>query len=411
MSALPEDLKYVIVRFCDISGRVRMFTIAKELYDQLITEGIDVDGSSVAMTGIEESDIVVKGDPDTLRLTSLNGGKAVIVTAEVVDPAGIDPRIRLKENLEELKRRLGMDFRVGAEVEFFLLKDGRPYDSAGYFHAFDDMLELRIKFAEELRKLGLQPEVMHHEVAPGQNEINFRYDSAVRTADNILTYKTAIKKVAADLGLRATFMPKPFEGMNGSGMHLHLSLFKDGENMFFSGENGKLSELALNFLAGVLTHAKALAFFASPTVNSYRRLVPGFEAPVYIAWGHRNRSALVRVPVANGSSSHRIEYRAPDPSSNPYLLLSAVLAAGLDGIEKKLDPGEPYEGNLYHARDSVDMLPGSLEEAMNYALKDEVLIKAVGEKIFERYVEIKKKEILESRLHVSDWERSFYLDV
>ncbi len=411
MEALPGDLKYVVVRFCDISGRVRMFTITKELYDQLITEGIDVDGSSVAMTGIEESDIVVRGDPETLCVTSLNGGKVAMVTAEVVDPTGIDPRIKLKENVEELKRKLGMDFRVGAEVEFFLLKEGKPYDSAGYFHAFDDMLELRMKFAEELRNLGLQPEVMHHEVAPGQNEINFRYSSAVRTADNILTYKVAIKKVASDLGLRATFMPKPFEGMNGSGMHLHLSLFKNDENMFFSGENGRLSDLALNFLAGVLGHAKALAFFASPTVNSYRRLVPGFEAPVYIAWGYRNRSALVRVPVANESSSHRIEYRAPDPSSNPYLLLSAVLAAGLDGVEKKLDPGEPYEDNLYHARDSVDTLPGSLEEAMSYALKDKVLIQAVGDKIFERYVKIKEKEILEERLHVSDWERNYYFDV
>lgn len=395
-----------IVSFSDIQGKLRSFIISGDLIEDLLTSGIDVDGSSVGMTDIERSDIVLKGDESTFRLINMDGREMGFIIAEIADQADIDPRCALRRNLNEIARR-DLRFMVGAEVEFFLLRGDRPADESIYFDSVDEMMSTRLMLSEELERMGLRVELMHHEVAPGQNEINFRFDDALRTADNIMIYKMAVKKAARRIGLKATFMPKPFEGMNGSGMHVHMSLFSGERNLFYHDED--ISDQAKWFIGGILAHAKGLSFFASPTVNSYKRIVPGFEAPVYISWGYRNRSALVRIPSYDGNGSCRIEYRAPDPTSNPYLLLSAVLAAGLDGIKRKIDPGEPRADNLYHSRDA-DILPGSLEEAMRCAMEDDVLIEAVGRRLFARYVELKKAEIMESRRHVSEWERSFYID-
>ncbi|MGC9020087.1 MAG: glutamine synthetase family protein [Candidatus Methanodesulfokora sp.] len=401
-----KKVKRCIVSFSDIQGKLRSFVISGDLIEDLVTSGIDVDGSSVGITDIERSDIVLKGDESTFRLVNLDGREMGFIMAEIADQADLDPRYILRRKLSEIAK-MDMRFMVGAEVEFFLLKGDRPADESIYFDSVDDMMSTRLMLSEELERMGLKVELMHHEVAPGQNEINFRFDDAVRTADNILVYKMAVKKAARTIGLRATFMPKPFEGVNGSGMHIHMSLFSGGRNLFY--HDSDISDYAKWFIGGILAHAKGLSFFASPTINSYKRIVPGFEAPVYISWGYKNRSALVRIPSYNGQNSCRIEYRAPDPTSNPYLLFSVVLAAGLDGIRRRIDPGEPRGDNLYHSRDA-DTLPGSLEEAMKHAMEDDVLIEAVGRRLFARYVELKKAEITESRKHVSEWERKFYID-
>ena len=297
-----------------------------------------------------------------------------------------------------------------------------PHDAAGYFDLSEDLgTEVRKEMMNGLEDLGIKVETAHHEVATGQHEIDFEYADALRTADNAVTFKTTLKAVAASHGLYATFMPKPFFGINGSGMHTHQSLWdiKKGRNAFADGKDPYgLSETARQYIAGTLAHARGMIGILAPLVNSYKRLVPGYEAPVYIGWARINRSALIRIPqISKGSlNSTRIELRCPDPSSNPYLAFACMLAAGLDGLDKKMSPPEPVEENLYHfdaaklESRKIKQLPGTLREALDELRNDEVIADALGEHVFERFVEAKTEEWDDYRMQVSSWELDRYLE-
>ncbi len=322
----------------------------------------------------------------------------------------------------------GYVLNTGPELEFFLLRrsaegvETLPHDGAGYFDLSEDLgTEVRKEMMNGLEDLGIKVETAHHEVATGQHEIDFEYADALRTADNAVTFKTTLKAVAASHGLYATFMPKPFFGINGSGMHVHQSLWdtKKGSNAFRDPKDPYgLSETARQYIAGTLTHARGMIAILAPLVNSYKRLVPGYEAPVYIGWARINRSALIRIPqISKGSTnSTRIELRCPDPSSNPYLAFAVMLASGLDGIEKKMSPPDPVEENLYHfdaaklESRNIKQLPGTLREALDELRNDEVVAEALGEHVFERFVEAKTEEWDEYRMQVSAWELDRYLE-
>jgi glutamine synthetase len=318
---------------------------------------------------------------------------------------------------------------TGPELEFFLLRrsdDGTvaplPHDAAGYYDLSEDLgTEVRKEMMNSLEEFGIKVETAHHEVATGQHEIDFEYADALRTADNAVTFKTTLKAVAANAGLYATFMPKPFFGINGSGMHTHQSLWdvKKGANAFADAKDPYgLSTVARQYIAGTLEHARGMIAVLAPLVNSYKRLVPGYEAPVYVGWARINRSALIRIPqISKGSlNSIRIELRCPDPSSNPYLAFAAMLAAGLDGIERKLTPPDPVEENLYHfdaaklESRNIRQLPGTLREAIEELSRDEVIRDALGDHVFERFVEAKIEEWDEYRTQVSSWEVERYLE-
>jgi glutamine synthetase len=340
-----------------------------------------------------------------------------------------DPRGALKRMLEKVTAR-GLRYNVGPEPEFFLFNRGGnqsihpvPHDVGGYFDfsANDEAVRVRTELMDALRGMGLNVEMGHHEVALGQHEIDFRFDDALQTADNVLTLKYTVKAIAAQHGLVASFMPKPIFGINGSGMHCHQSLFDArGENAFFDGKDPfKLSNLAYGFIAGQLSHARALAAVVAPTVNSYKRLVPGYEAPVYVGWAQINRSALIRIPrfTEGRNKSMRAELRFPDPSANPYLAFTVMLAAALDGIDRQLSAPEPLNNvNVYHltaeerqAR-GIQELPGSLSEALRELEKDEVVKDALGPTIYEAFVRAKWAEIEEYRMTVTDWELERYLE-
>jgi glutamine synthetase len=326
---------------------------------------------------------------------------------------------------------MGFDtFNLGPELEFFyfgsdeLDLDGVPtiLDKGGYFDLSEDLgTEVRKEMMNALEEFGIKVETAHHEVATGQHEIDFEYADALRTADNAITFKTTLKAIAAARGLYATFMPKPFFGINGSGMHTHQSLWdvKKGRNAFSDPKDSYgLSETARQYIAGTLEHARGMISVLAPLVNSYKRLVPGYEAPVYVGWARINRSALIRIPqISKGSdASTRIELRCPDPSSNPYLAFAAMLAAGLDGIERKLTPPYPVEENLYHfdaaklESRKIRQLPGTLREALVELSRDEVIRDALGDHVLERFVEAKTEEWDEYRIQVSDWEVQRYLE-
>ncbi len=373
-----------VVGFTDVSGRFRTLYVSDKVLRDLMDGGIDIDGSSIGVSPVNDSDVVIRG---VKELGEIMGKRFVLAEMEKHDP-----RARLREFLESMD--YGASF--ASEIEFFILKDGKPADAMGYFSAFDPLMGIRDEMVEALSQF-MEVEVSHHEVAPGQGEINFRYGDPVETADRVQVYKQVLRIVARRRGYDVTFMPKPFEGMNGSGMHTHVNLERNGENVFrgFSREMGY-------FLGGILEHARALSFLASPAVNSYKRLVPNHEAPVYICWGRRNRSAMVRIPHGD----NRIEYRAPDPMANPYLLYLGILAAGLDGIKRKIDPGEPVEEEAYHA--DLETLPMSLYEAMKEFERDEVLREALGD-IYPVYRKEKLREILEEKRHISPWERERYM--
>jgi glutamine synthetase len=340
-----------------------------------------------------------------------------------------DPRGVLKRQMARVTER-GWTFNIGPEPEFFLFKDDNsesvhpvPHDVGGYFDfsAGDEAVRVRTELMDALSSMGLDIEVGHHEVALGQHEIDFRYTDAVKAADNVLTLKYTVKAIAALHGLTASFMPKPVSGINGSGMHCHQSLFdKDGNNVFFDdNDEYKLSATAYSFIAGQLKHARGLAALVAPTVNSYKRLVPGYEAPVYIGWAQMNRSALIRIPRYNEgrSKSVRAELRFPDPSSNPYLAFGAMLAAGLDGVENNMTPPKSLNNiNLYdldakgRKKHGVGELPGSLGESLVELSKDKVLIEALGTSAYEAFMRAKTEEWNAYRLHVSDFEIERYLE-
>jgi glutamine synthetase len=427
------DVKFIRLQFTDILGIIKNVTITVDQLEDALDGKIMFDGSSIeGFTRIQESDMYLKPDYDTFAILPWKPrqGAEARLMCDVYDsnnePFIGCPRGILKKVLEEA-RRMGYEMYAGPEPEFFLFhtdEEGRPTiktnDKGSYFDLSPvDLGEnARRDIVLALQEMGFEVEAAHHEVAPGQHEIDFKYTRALRTADNVVTFKFVTKAIAAEHGLYATFMPKPIFGENGSGMHIHMSLFKDGINAFYD-ENDRelgLSKLARHFIGGILRHARAFTAVTNPTVNSYKRLVPGYEAPVYISWSGRNRSALVRVPAGRGSAS-RIELRSPDPSANPYLALAVILAAGLDGIRNEMDPGPETLNNIYdmtpeeRMEAGIESLPGSLKEALDYLSQDEVIKDALGPHAYEHFMKAKLIEWDIYRIQVHQWELDQYLGV
>ena len=430
---VEKKIRFLQLVFVDINGVPKGMEIPISRYEEAIEDGISFDGSSIpGFQGIEDSDLVFKADPTTFSEVPWEGIARVygyIYRDE--KPYWADSRSVLKNTLKELAEK-GMRAYIGPEPEFYFFRKNGTWelnlpDAGGYFDIInlDKARDIKREIALYMPYFGLTPEVLHHEVGRAQHEIDFRFDDALRTADNIVSFKYVVKAVGEMHGLYATFMPKPIYGMPGNGMHLHISLWKGDENLFM-GEEG-ISDTALHFIGGILKHARALTALTNPTVNSYKRLVPGYEAPVYISWGYRNRSALIRVPAFWGKGA-RIEYRCPDPSANPYLAFAAILKAGLDGIEKGIEPSAYVEENVYEmsdkARDELGIatLPGSLEEALDELRKDRVVRDALGDayKNFISYKEGEWNEYLEyvrakgipaDTKEVTEWEleRYFYI--
>jgi glutamine synthetase len=426
-----NDIRFIRLQFSDIVGIAKHVTIPIGHWDTAITQGVWFDGSSIeGFARVAESDMYLVPDLTTFAVIPW---EMDLSTARVIcdvytpdgDPFDGDPRYVLRRQLERAAE-MGFDYQVGPELEFFLFKRHasgdllplEPHDVAGYFDVSTDQAHnVRRQMVDALQTMGINVEASHHEVASGQSEIDFRYDNALRTADSTMTLRVTLKGVAQKNGLHCTFMPKPIAGINGSGMHVHQSLWHmdGGETAMYDPNNDYgLSDVALHFIAGQLAHAPALTPIIAPLVNSYKRLVPGYEAPVYISWGRTNRSALIRIPrITTGRyRSTRCELRCPDPSANPYLAFAVMLAAGLDGIEKRLPPPPPAEENLYHmdgTRAGLDTLPGDLGEAIEALQRDEVVQAALGQHVYERYVEAKTQEWDAYRLYVTRWELDRYL--
>jgi glutamine synthetase len=428
-----NDIRFIRLQFSDIIGITKHVTIPVGQWAEATEQGVWFDGSSIeGFARIAESDMYLVPDLDTF---SVIPWEMDLSTARVIcdvytpddEPFDGDPRYVLKKQLARAAD-MGIDYRVGPELEFFLFKrhsDGsllplEPHDRAGYFDVSTDQAHnVRRQMVDSLQAMGIVVEASHHEVANGQSEIDFAYGPALLNADNTITFRNTLKAIAQKNGLHCTFMPKPIAGVNGSGMHIHQSLWsvRSGETLMHDPENDYgLSRLALHFIAGQLAHAPGITAIIAPLVNSYKRLVPGYEAPVYISWGQTNRSALIRIPrLSEGRiKSTRCELRCPDPSANPYLAFAAMLAAGLDGIEKRMAPPPPAEENLYQmdsVRAGLSTLPGSLGDAIQALKQDDVIQSALGQHVYERYVEAKTQEWNEYRLYVSQWELDRYLTV
>ena len=428
-----NDIRFIRLQFSDIIGIAKHVTLPIGHWDEATSHGIWFDGSSIeGFARIAESDMYLVPDLDTFAVIPWDMDLSTArVICDVYTPDGEpfegDPRYVLKRQLQRATE-LGLDYQVGPELEFFLFKrhtNGslmplEPHDQAGYFDVSTDQANnVRRQMVDALQALGINVEASHHEVAIGQSEIDFRYGPALNTADNAITFRTTLKAIAQKNNLHCTFMPKPIAGISGSGMHVHQSLWntrtKDTAMYDADNEYG-LSQVALQFIAGQLLHAKAITPIIAPLVNSYKRLVPGYEAPVYISWGRTNRSALIRIPrISQGRyKSTRCELRCPDPSANPYLAFAAMLAAGLHGIEKRMTPPNPAEENLYHVdgtRAGLNTLPADLGQAIEALQQDEIIQSALGQHVYERYIEAKKQEWDEYRLYVSEWELERYLTI
>jgi glutamine synthetase len=427
-----EGVEYVLFWFTDIEGHLKSFAITPSEIEGALDDGMGFDGSSITgFNAIEESDMVAIPDPSTYRLMPTREGEAKVgrMICDVVTPDGRpyegDPRFVLRRALDRMQS-LGFDtFNIGPELEYFLFRDNKStetLDEGGYFAmtALDAATELRNETINALEHMGIGIEYHHHEVAPSQHEIDMRYSSALDMADKTITYRLIVKEVAAKNGVYATFMPKPLFGENGSGMHTHMSLFKDGRNQFFDGaDQYNLSPVGKQFIAGLLRHARELAPIFAQWVNSYKRLVPGFEAPVYVAWSQRNRSALIRIPLYKPGSEQatRAEIRCPDPACNPYLTFATLLHAGLEGIEQGYELEAPMETNLYHLtaeerrEQGIISLPETLGEAIDELAASELMRRALGEHIFDAYVKLKRKEWDEYRVQLTQWELDRYLGV
>jgi glutamine synthetase len=429
-----ERVRFVNLQFTDVVGLVKSVTIPLEQFPDAIRHGKWFDGSSIeGFARIAESDMYLAPDLRTFQVIPWERGENVTARAIcwVYSPSGElfpgDPRavlLRMVQTAEEM----GYRFNAGPEVEFFLFRpdeSGRiqplPHDRAGYFDFSTDLASsVRKEMVNALEVMGIKVETTHHEVAAGQHEIDFEYADALTAADNTVTFKYTLKAIAQQNNLYATFMPKPIYGVNGSGMHTHQSLFTpDGRNAFYDpGDEYGLSAVAKHFIAGQLYHARAMSAVVAPLVNSYKRLVPGYEAPVYVSWARVNRSALIRVPKTSPgrAESTRVEIRCPDPSCNPYLAFAVMLAAGLDGIRRRLPLPEPVEENLYAfgedelARRQINVLPGSLGEALDELRQNNVLAAALGPHVVERFLEAKTIEWNDYRGHVSPWELDRYLE-
>ena len=436
LRAEKEKVRFVNLQFTDIVGMVKSVTIPIEQLPDCIEHGKWFDGSSIeGFARIAESDMYLVPDLSTFAVIPWERGENT--TARVIcwvhNPNGElfpgDPRAVLVNVLKEAEE-LGYVYNTGPELEFFLFKPdevGRiaplPHDRAGYFDSTTDLaIQVRKEMVNALQALGINVETSHHEVASGQHEIDFQYADALRTADNAVTFRYALKAVAQEHGLHVTFMPKPIFGIAGSGMHVHQSLAhkETGQNAFVD-ENDEygLSEIAKQFIAGQLEHARGMCAVLAPLVNSYKRLVPGYEAPVYISWARVNRSALVRVPRVGPRQRQatRLELRCPDPSCTPYLAFAVMLKCGLDGIKRKLAVPVPVEENLYHfdenelARRSISVLPTTLSEALDELERDEVVQEALGSHAFERFMEAKRQEWNDYRMYVTQWELDRYLEI
>lgn len=432
--AQKEDVQFVRFQFTDICGILKALTVPVSKLAEGIEHNLWFDGSSIAgFTGIEASDLMLKPDLNTFTIIPWTKGTRDVTARFICDvllPDGSPfegcPRQILKKQLKRLEEK-NLKYYVGPELEFFIFdrnEDGtlaaNIHDRGGYFdQSVDNGVPLRKEMVHAMHDMGLDIEALHHEVAEAQHEINFRFDDALVTADNAMTMKFVVKSIANRNGVHATFMAKPIAGINGSGMHVHQSLFAGDENVFFDGQaEDKLSAVAKQFIAGQLQHIKAMNTVLNPTVNSYKRLVAGYEAPVYIAWGCSNRSALIRIPryTPGREKATRFELRCPDPMANPYLALAVMLAAGLDGMEKKMDCPEGVTTDLFeHSVDQVkamgiDVLPGNLGEAVDALSNDEVIKTALGDHIADALMELKRKEFDRSRVQVSQWELDEYLE-
>jgi len=433
--AKEKGVRFVDLEFVDILGTPKMCEVTVERLEDVLETGTWFDGSSVeGFSRIAESDMFLVPDTATWAVLPWTGNKTARLICDVfVDektPFIGDPRSVLKHQLARAKK-MGFDYKVGPELEFFLFKGSngevdpekmQVHDNAGYFDLStrDAAFDLRQEIVPALEKMGLKIERSHHEVAQGQHEIGFFYGDALSIADSVMTYKTTVKTLSKKYGLYASFMPKPVFGINGSGMHVHQSLWKDGVNAFYDASDPyQLSELAHQFIAGIMEHARGLAAITNPSVNSYKRLVPGYEAPVYICWGRINRSALIRIPRALGGSGKgsRIECRFPDPSCNPYLAFAAMLAAGLDGIERKLTPPKPVEERVYGFEEDkrkllgIGTLPASLEEASHELEKSSIMRHAIGEHVSTMLLKVQKDDWNAYRTQVTPWEKERYFGV
>jgi glutamine synthetase len=428
-----EGVTDLLLWFTDIEGHLKSFAITLDEAEGALDDGMGFDGSSVTgFNAIEESDMVAIPDPSTFRLLpSREGGERVAgrMICDVVKPDGNpyegDPRYVLRRALQRMND-LGFDtYNVGPELEYFYFKDSagtETLDEGGYFAmtAMDAATDLRYETIKALEQAGIPIEYHHHEVAPSQHEIDMRYASALDMADYTITYRLIVKEVAAKNGVYATFMPKPLFGENGSGMHTHMSLFKEGRNQFFASDDQyHLSQTGKAFIAGLLHHAREMSAVFAQWVNSYKRLVPGYEAPVYVAWSQRNRSALVRIPLykPGNEQATRAELRCPDPACNPYLTYAALLHAGLEGIEKGYELAEPMDTNLYHLtaeerrERGIVALPETLGEAVDEFAGSDLMRRAFGDHIFDNYVKLKRKEWDEYRIQLTQWELDKYLSV
>ena len=426
-----EDVEFIRLQFTDIFGTLKNIAITSSQLEKALDNKCMFDGSSVeGFVRIEESDMYLYPDYDTFEIFPWRPqqGKVARLICDVYTPDGKpfegDPRWILKKTIKEAND-LGYRFDVGPECEFFLFHtddNGLPttlsHEKAGYFDLGPNDLgeNIRRDMVLTLEDMGFEIEASHHEVAPAQHEIDFKYDEALKTADNIQTFKMTVKTIAKRHGLYATFMPKPKFGISGSGMHINMSLATEEGKNIFADENGKigLSDDAYHFIAGIMKHARGMSAITNPLVNSYKRLVPGYEAPVYIAWSAKNRSPLIRIPASRGNGT-RVELRNPDPTANPYLVLALCLAAGLDGIKNKIEVPDSVDCNIYEMTPGerraagIENMPADLKEAVDCLVADEFLCSVLGEHITTKYVEAKMKEWENYTTRVSQWEIDEYL--
>ena len=427
-----EGIEFVLLWFTDIEGHLKSFAVTPSEIEAALDDGMGFDGSSITgFNAIEESDMVAIPDPETFQLMPWKEGETRVarMICDIVTPDGKayegDPRYVLRRALDRMAS-LGFDtFNVGPELEYFLFRDDKgteTLDEGGYFAmtTLDAASELRQETVRALEGMGIPIEYVHHEVGPSQHEIDMRFSDALAMADHTVTYRLIVKEIAKKSGYHATFMPKPIFGENGSGMHTHQSLFNEGRNAFFDGDDEwNLSAVGKAFIAGQLRHARELSAVFAQWVNSYKRLVPGYEAPVYVAWSRRNRSALIRIPLykPGAEQATRAEIRCPDPACNPYLTFAALLHAGLEGIEQGYELPDPMETNLYHLtaeqrkERGIVSLPETLGEAVDALAGSELVRKALGPHIFDRYVELKRAEWDEYRVQLTEWELKKYLSV
>ena len=427
-----NNIQIIKLWFVDILGNLKSLSLSHREFEYALNEGMGFDGSSVeGFARIYESDLVALPDLDTFQIfpPDLTGAPIARFFCDIKTTAGKqfegDPRYILKKNLAEMKKAGFDQFMVGPELEYFYFRDDKhtdPLDAGGYFDTIplDSSYAVRRETMLMLEKLNIRVEYSHHEVAPSQHEIDLRYAEALKMADQVITYKTVVKQIAAKNGMYATFMPKPIAGVNGSGMHVHQSLFANGKNAFFDPKDELfLSSTAKHYIAGILKHVREICSVTDQWVNSYKRLVPGYEAPAYIAWGRKNRSALVRIPQAKAGkpSATRLECRFPDPACNPYLAFSVMLAAGLDGIKNKLPVMPITEDNIFHmtpeerAARGIETLPAYLYEAVNLTRNSKLVQKALGKHTFEKFIANKDIEWDNYRTHVSNYELERYLSV